>query len=108
MQDRSEEPEEPQQARGEPGSRDTGAETVAGGPAEREPGDIGHEETTSAHGTDTERQTEFTSEQVSGAEPVTPPYEERKATANEPEETATGTVDDANVGGATSPTEGEG
>ncbi|WP_051162489.1 hypothetical protein [Nocardia brevicatena] len=105
MQDRS---EEPQEARGEPGSRDTGAETVAGGPAEREPGDIGHEETTSAHDTDTERQAEFTSEPVPGAEPVTPPYEERKATANEPEETATGTVDDANVGGATSPTEGEG
>lgn len=105
MRDRS---EEAQEARGDPGSRDTGADTVAGGPAEREPGDIGHEETTSAHGTDTGRQTGFTSDRVPGAEPVTPPYEERKATANEPEETATGTVDDANVGGATSPTEGEG
>jgi len=106
MQDRHE--EEPQQVRGEPGSRDTGADTPAAGPTEREPGDIGHEETTSAEGTDAERKTEFTSEDVPGGEPVTPPYEERKKTANEPEETATGTVDDENVGGATSPTEGKG
>lgn len=101
MQDRS---EEPQQERGEPGSRDTGAETAAGGPVERESGDIGHEETTSAPGADPERRTESTSKPGSG-EPVTPPYAERKETANEPEETATGTVDEANVGGATSPTE---
>ncbi|WP_327119469.1 hypothetical protein OHB12_13505 [Nocardia sp. NBC_01730] len=100
--------EEPQAARGEPGSRDTGSDTVAGGPTEREPGDIGHEETTSAHGTDSKRRTEFTTTPGSSAEPATPPYEGRKQTANEPDETATGKVDDANVGGATAPTEGEG
>ncbi|MEU4340546.1 hypothetical protein AB0H00_04615 [Nocardia sp. NPDC023852] len=100
--------EEPQEARGEPGSRDTGSDTVAGGPTDREPGDIGHEEITSAHGTDTERRGEFTTEPGHGAEPATPPYEQHKRTANDPDETATGIVDDANVGGATAPTEGEG
>ncbi|MEU1522553.1 hypothetical protein ABZ413_10160 [Nocardia rhamnosiphila] len=100
--------EEPQQERGEPGSRDTGADTVAGGRTEREPGDIGHEEVTSAHGQDAEQEAEFTSEPPSGSEPAVPPYEERKPTANEPEETATGKVDDQDVGGATTPTEGKG
>ncbi|WP_067473602.1 hypothetical protein [Nocardia amamiensis] len=99
--------EEPQSARGAPGSRDTGADTVAGGPADREPGDIGHEETTSARGTDTDREAEFTTAPPSGAEPATPPFEGRKQTANAPDETATGKVDDADVGGATAPTEGE-
>ncbi|WP_328394601.1 hypothetical protein [Nocardia sp. NBC_00416] len=105
MQDRS---EEPQEARGEPGSRDTGADTPAAGPTDREAGDLEHEETTSAHGTAAEREAEFTSEPAPGSEPPTPPYDDRKPAANEPAETATGTVDDANVGGATSPTEGEG
>lgn len=105
MQDRR---EEPQEARGEPGTRDTGADTVAAGPTDREPGDIGHEETTSAHGTDAERTTGFTSEEVPGGERETPPYDERKPAANEPGETATGTVGGANVGGATSPTEEKG
>lgn len=105
MQDRN---EEPQGVRGEPGSRDTGADTVAAGPTDREPGDIGHEETTSAHGTDAERTVEFTAEEVPAGERETPPYEERKPAANEPEETATGTVGGANVGGATSPTEEKG
>lgn len=100
--------EEPQEARGAPGSRDTGADTPAGGTTEREPGDIGHEETTSAQGTDPERTARFTAEDIPGGEPVTPPYEERKKTANEPEETATGKDDDEDVGGATSPTEGKG
>lgn len=100
--------EEPQQARGEPGSRDTGADTAAGGPTEREPGDIGHEEVTSAHGEDTEREAEFTSEPPSDTDPAVPPYEGRKPTANEPGETATGTVDDQDVGGATTPTDGKG
>ncbi|MGO4613503.1 hypothetical protein [Nocardia sp. 2TAF39] len=100
--------EEPQDARGEPGTRDTGSDTVAAGTVDREPGDIGHEETTSAHGTDTERRSESSTAQGHRDEPATPPYEGRKQTANEPDETATGKVDDANVGGATAPTEGEG
>ncbi|MEU7629235.1 hypothetical protein AB0C34_04500 [Nocardia sp. NPDC049220] len=100
--------DEPQAARGEPGSRDTGADTVSGGPSGREPGDLEHEETTSAHGTDSERRTESTTTPPSGAESPTPPYEGRKQTANDPNETATGTVDEADVGGATAPTDGEG
>lgn len=100
--------EEPQQARGEPGSRDTGADTAAAGPTDREPGDLGHEETTSAHDETAEREAEFVSEPAPGSEPPVPPYDDRKATANEPGETATGTVEDKKVGGATAPTEGEG
>ncbi|MFG3615067.1 hypothetical protein [Nocardia sp. NPDC047654] len=100
--------EEPQSARGAPGSRDTGAHVAAGGPADREPGRIDHEEMTSAHSDDTKKGTEFTSEAPSGTESATPPYDERKETANAPSETATGKVDDARVGGATTPTEEEG
>ncbi|MBF6470623.1 MULTISPECIES: hypothetical protein [Nocardia] len=100
--------EEPQSARGAPGSRDTGANVAAGGPADREPGDIGHEETTSAHSEDAKKETEFTSQAPSGTESAAPPYGERKQTANPPGETATGKVDDARVGGATTPTEKEG
>ncbi|GGL39563.1 hypothetical protein [Nocardia jinanensis] len=100
--------EESQEARGEPGSRDTGADTVAGGTTDREAGDLGHEETTSAPDEAAEREAEFTSEPAPGSEPPVPPYDDRKATANEPQETATGKVDDKRVGGATSPTEGEG
>ncbi|WP_307610095.1 hypothetical protein [Nocardia shimofusensis] len=105
MQDHS---EEPQEARGQPGSRDTGADTAAAGSTDREPGDLGHEETTSVHGTAAEREAEFVSEPVPGSEPPVPPYDDRKKTANDADETATGTVDDVDVGGATSPTEGQG
>lgn len=105
MQDRS---EEPQEARGQPGSRDSGADTAATGSTDREPGDIGHEETTSAPGTAAEREAHFVSEPVPGSEPPVPPYDDREKTANDSDETATGTVDDADVGGATAPTEGQG
>ncbi|WP_051020904.1 hypothetical protein [Nocardia araoensis] len=100
--------EEPQSARGAPGSRDAGTGVAAGGPADREPGHIDHEEMTSAHSDDTKKGAEFTSQAPSGAEAATPPYDERKDTANAPAETATGKVDDARVGGATTPTEKEG
>ncbi|MFF0531912.1 hypothetical protein ACFYT3_26445 [Nocardia amikacinitolerans] len=96
--------EEPQSARGAPGSRDTGSDTVAGGPTDREPGDIGHEEMTSAEGERPERDTEFTTKPGSDAEPAVPPYDERKDTANPPGETAAGEVEGADVGGATTPT----
>ncbi|WP_431951309.1 hypothetical protein [Nocardia lijiangensis] len=100
--------EEPQSARGEPGSRDTGSDTVAGGPADRKPGDIGHEEQTSAEGVRSERETEFTTEPPGDTEPAVPPYEGRKKTANPPDETATGKVGGADVGGATAPTDEQG
>ncbi|MFD8245228.1 hypothetical protein [Nocardia sp. NPDC059691] len=100
--------EEPQSARGAPGSRDAGTGIAAGGPADREPGHIGHEEMTSAHPEDAKKGTEFTSEAPTGTEAAAPPYDERKDTANAPAETATGKVDDARVGGATTPTEKEG
>ncbi|WP_063825347.1 hypothetical protein [Nocardia exalbida] len=100
--------EEPQSARGAPGSRDTGADVAAGGPADREPGHIDHEEMTSAHSDDVKKGTEFTSQAPPGTESAAPPYDERKKTANAPSETATGKVDDARVGGATTPTEEEG
>lgn len=100
--------EEPQEARGEPGSRDTGADTAAAGATDREAGDLGHEETTSVPGEAAEREAEFTSEPAPGSEPPVPPYDDRKATANDADETATGQVDDKRVGGATAPTEGEG
>lgn len=95
---------EPQEVRGEPGSRDTGSDTAAGGGTEREPGDLGHEETTSVPDEAAEREAEFTSEPAPGSEPPVPPYSDRKTTANEPGETATGTADDKKVGGATAPT----
>ncbi|MEU6185108.1 hypothetical protein [Nocardia sp. NPDC047038] len=100
--------EEPQSARGAPGSRDAGTGVAAGGPADREPGHIGHEEITSAHPEDAKKGTEFSSEAPTGTEAAAPPYDERKDTANAPAETATGKVDDARVGGATTPTEKEG
>ncbi|MGQ4614902.1 hypothetical protein [Nocardia sp. R7R-8] len=100
--------EEPQSARGAPGSRDAGTGVAAGGPADREPGHIDHEEMTSAHPDDTEKGTEFSSQAPSGTEAAAPPYDDRKDTANAPAETATGQVDDARVGGATTPTEKEG
>lgn len=101
--------EEPQSARGERGSRDTGADSVAAGPADRPAGDIGHEETTSAEGADAERQVEFTNETAgSAAEAPIPPYAGRKTEANAPDETATGDIGGADVGGATAPTEDQG
>ncbi|MGW4090515.1 hypothetical protein [Nocardia sp. NPDC004750] len=99
--------EEPQSARGAPGSRDAGTGVAAGGPADREPGHIGHEEITSVHPEDAKKSTEFTSEAPTSTEAAVPPYDERKDTANAPAETATGKVDDARVGGATAPTEKE-
>ncbi|WP_405165720.1 hypothetical protein OG203_11860 [Nocardia sp. NBC_01499] len=101
--------DEPQSERGEPGSRDTGADTAAAGSADRPAGDIGHEETTSAEGTQPERTAEFTNETAgSDAEPAVPPYEGRTTEANDPNETATGEVGGADVGGATAPTEDQG
>ncbi|MGY1942207.1 hypothetical protein [Nocardia asiatica] len=100
--------EEPQSARSAPGSRDAGAGVAAGGPADREPGHIDHEEMTSADSQDVKRETEFTSQAPPGTESAAPPYDERKQTANAPGETATGKVDDARVGGATTPTDEEG
>lgn len=100
--------EEPQSERGEPGSRDTGADAVAGHP-DRPAGDIGHEETTSAEGTEPERTAEFTNETAgSDAEPEVPPYDGRASEAHDPNETATGEVGGAEVGGATAPTEDQG
>lgn len=100
--------EEPQSERGEPGSRDTGADVAAGHP-DRPAGDIGHEETTSAEGTDAERTAEFTNATAgSDAEPATPPYDGRRTEAHDPDETATGEVGGAEVGGATVPTEDQG
>ncbi|MGV9610810.1 hypothetical protein [Nocardia xishanensis] len=96
--------QEPQSARGEPGSRDTGSEAVAGGPSDREPGDIGHEELTSADEVRTDREKGFTTEAPTDTEAAVPPYEGRKETANPPGETATGEVGGADVGGATTPT----
>ncbi|MGK8512326.1 hypothetical protein ACRS5S_31380 [Nocardia asiatica] len=63
---------------------------------------------TSAHSEDVKRETEFTSQAPPGTESAAPPYDERKQTANAPGETATGKVDDARVGGATTPTDEEG
>ncbi|MEU4317697.1 hypothetical protein ACFV24_05565 [Nocardia fluminea] len=103
----SDQREEPQSERGASGSRDTGADTVSGGSTGRVPGDIGHEETTSAEGADAEKQVEFTTAPPSDVEPATPPYEGHKGIANDPDETATGEVDGADVGGATAPTEGK-
>ncbi|MFD0364820.1 hypothetical protein ACFQZZ_25565 [Nocardia sp. GCM10030253] len=104
----SDQREEPQSERGAPGSRDTGSDKVSGGPAQRPAGDLGHEETTSAEGVDDDRKVEFTTTPGTDAEAPVPPYEGRKEAANEPGETATGQVGGADVGGATSPTEGQG
>ncbi|WP_433656445.1 hypothetical protein ACQPW1_34935 [Nocardia sp. CA-128927] len=101
--------EEPQSERGEPGARDTGADTAAAGSADRPSGDIGHPEIASADGTDPDRKVEFTNATSgSDAEAPVPPYEGRKEEAHDPNKTATGEVGGAEVGGATAPTEDQG
>ncbi|MQY29563.1 hypothetical protein [Nocardia aurantia] len=71
--------EEPQAERGPEGSRDTGADTPGGGPADRPAGTIDEEETTSSHDREPAPGTVGTTgtETPGDAEPAVPPYEGR-------------------------------
>lgn len=97
--------EEPQEARGAPGSRDTGSDQPSGGPTDRPSGTYQGDETVPEHGeqggpghtgaTKTERPPTDT-------EPAVPPYEGRQTTAK-PEGDQTESQG-ARTGGAVKPT----
>lgn len=91
-------PEEPQSARGTPGSRDTGSSEPGEGPVDRPSGSFDDEETISGA-----EETVTTPAQTTSAEPVVPPYEGRQKAAQDrafqPAENSTG----ANTGGAGQP-----
>ncbi|KAB2585186.1 hypothetical protein BS297_11765 [Rhodococcus erythropolis] len=91
-------PEEPQSARGDPGSRDGGSTKPGGGPVDRPSGSFDDEETIS--GTE---ETAMTPAQPTSAESVVPPYEGRQETAQvsvfQTAENSTG----PNIGGAGEP-----
>jgi hypothetical protein len=95
---------EPQEARGAPGSRDTGADEPSGGPAQRPSGSLRGDESVPAYaesGKPDQTGSEKTEVPPSDAKPAVPPYEGRQTSAK-PE-----TGDDAGgarEGGAVKPT----
>lgn len=102
--------EEPQEQRGAPGSRDTGADEPSGGPADRPSGTYRGDESVPTHGAPggTENTgTENTGPAKTGAkptdaEPAVPPYEGRQTTAKPAGEHTEGRG--AKTGGAVKPT----
>jgi hypothetical protein len=96
-------PEEPQEERGAPGSRDTGSDQPSGGPADRPSGTLRSDESVPAHdehGKHEDTTSAMTERPPSDVKPAVPPYEGRKTSA-EPEG-----ADDkggARTGGATGP-----
>lgn len=76
--------EEPQSARGEPGSRDTGADQPAGGPTDRPSGTYRGDETVPAHdehGKSADTGADKAEHPPTDAKPATPPYEGRQTSA---------------------------
>lgn len=71
--------EEPQSARGAPGSRDTGSDEPGGGPADRPAGSFDDKETISG----SEADAATAPAEPTPAEPVIPPYDERKDSADD-------------------------
>ncbi|MGE5697453.1 MAG: hypothetical protein ACM4D3_20130 [Candidatus Sericytochromatia bacterium] len=95
--------EEPQEARGAPGSRDTGSDQPSGGPADRPSGTYEGDTTVPSYGAEgVSAGKDSTGEMPpQEAEPAVPPYEGRQTSA------ATGTsadhAGDARTGGASGP-----
>ncbi|MGE2713520.1 hypothetical protein ACQI4L_05645 [Mycolicibacterium litorale] len=76
--------EEPQEQRGAPGSRDTGADVPSGGPADRPSGTLRGDETMPAYaeeGKPGQTGSAKTEARPSDTEPAVPPYEGRQTTA---------------------------
>lgn len=90
--------EEPQSVRGAPGSRGTGSNEPGGGPVDRPSGAFDDDETISGVGG-----TEHTPADRTAAEPVVPPYEGRKESANASAFRAAENSEEPNKGGAGQP-----
>ena len=75
--------EEPQEERGAPGSRDTGADRPSAGPADRPSGTYEGDESVPTYGDEEkpEFDTRMTEQPPKDAEPAVPPYEGRKEAA---------------------------
>lgn len=95
--------EEPQEARGAPGSRDTGSDQPSGGPTDRPSGTYKGDESVPAHG-GAEASADKTTRPPGDAEPAVPPYEGRQRTAK-PEGQQT-EDQGARTGGAVKPATG--
>jgi hypothetical protein len=77
-------PEEPQEERAGPGSRDTGSDEPSGGPVDRPSGPYKGDETVPTY-SDPDNpgfDTKMTNQPPSGTEPAIPPYEGRKTEAD--------------------------
>ena len=77
-------PEEPQEERGAPGSRDTGSDEPSGGPVDRPSGSYKGDESVPTY-SDPDNpgfDTKMTNQPPSGTEPAIPPYEGRKTEAD--------------------------
>ncbi|MBV8929122.1 MAG: hypothetical protein JO152_08370 [Mycobacteriaceae bacterium] len=99
-------PEEPQEARGAPGSRDTGSDQPSGGPADRPSGAYQGDEAVPAHdeyGKSADTGSEKTEVPPSDAKPAVPPYEGRQTTADVGGGAGGGADKGARTGGATGP-----
>lgn len=98
-------PEEPQQERGAPGSRDTGSNEPSGGPADRPSGTYRGDESVPAypeHGKHEATASRMTEQPPRDVKPAVPPYEGRQTSAK-----PDGGADkggEARTGGATAPT----
>ncbi|MFE5288745.1 hypothetical protein ACFRAQ_27575 [Nocardia sp. NPDC056611] len=98
--------EEPQSARGAKGSRDTGADTPGGGPADRPAGTFDEEEVTSTHDHNPKEENVGTTGTLppKDTEPAVPPYEGRQTSAEgRITSTSAGEGTGANTGGAAHP-----
>jgi hypothetical protein len=97
-------PEEPQEERGAPGSRDTGSVQPSGGPVDRPSETYKGDETVPAHdehGKSGDIGGDKTERPPTDAEPAVPPYEGRQ-TAAKPEGDS-GEGDEARTGGGVKP-----
>jgi hypothetical protein len=96
--------EEPQSARGAPGSRDTGSDEPAGGPADRPSGSYRGDEAVPAHdehGKPGEPAGDTAEHQPTDTKPAVPPYEGRQTSAKP--EGDHGEDQGARTGGAVKP-----
>jgi hypothetical protein len=97
--------EEPQEARGAPGSRDTGSDQPSGGPADRPSATYEGDETVPAygrHGKPDNTGGDKTEHPPTDAQPAVPPYEGRQTTAKPAGEQTES--QGARTGGAVKPT----
>jgi hypothetical protein len=96
--------EEPQEERGAPGSRDTGADEPSGGPVDRPSDTYAGDETVPTYGGADmpEGATEFTSRPPNDVKAAAPPYEGRQTVAK-PEGDSTKGSGGAEVGGGVKP-----